>query len=210
MAATGSKRWTYFHSALQLAIQRAAHKWTYEDFGECFSLWCDEQPDGASVVFNIISRHMEKLIVDKCEGLFEEYNLQHNIDILHAVVTEARARKQLQQQQGDETGKDVEVGKDVWREDLQPRAAVRARTIPLLENEAARLRATLEEMENRNINLQSQIQKNVKERKEIDDKTTELLDILDEVYEKWSKLPSDEIEMWTVQTVEAAGPPRPP
>jgi kinetochore protein NNF1 len=86
-------------------------------------------------------------------------------------------------------------------------------------------------MENQNINLQSQIQKNVKERKEIDDKTTELLDILDEVgiaffsflslsrllmyariqvYEKWSKLPLDEIEMWTVQTVEAAGPPRPP
>ena len=24
----GSKRWTYFHSALQLAIQRSAHKWT--------------------------------------------------------------------------------------------------------------------------------------------------------------------------------------
>ena len=40
----------------------------------------------------------------------------------------------------------MEVGKDVWREDLQPRAAVRARTIPLLENEAARLRATLEEV----------------------------------------------------------------
>jgi hypothetical protein len=36
-------------------------------------------------------------------------------------------------------------------------------------------------MENQNINLQSQIQKNVKERKETDDKTTELLDILDEV-----------------------------
>ena len=36
-------------------------------------------------------------------------------------------------------------------------------------------------MENQNINLQSQIQKNVKERKETDDTTTELLDILDEV-----------------------------
>ena len=24
----GSKRWTYFHSALQLAIQRSAHKWS--------------------------------------------------------------------------------------------------------------------------------------------------------------------------------------
>ncbi|KIM83167.1 hypothetical protein PILCRDRAFT_819948 [Piloderma croceum F 1598] len=208
---SGSKRWTHFHSALQLAIQRAAHKWTYEDFGECFSLWCDEQPDGASVVFNTISRHMEKHIVENCEDLFAEYNLQHNIDILHAVVTEARTRKQqyiLQQQQ--QAVKDVEVGKDVWRKDLHPRTAARARTVPLLEKEAGRLRATLEEMENQNINLQSQIQKNVKERKETDDKTTELLDILDEVYEKWSKLPLDEIEMWTVQTVEASGPPRPP
>jgi hypothetical protein len=40
----------------------------------------------------------------------------------------------------------VEVGKDVWREDLHPRTAVRARTVPSLEKEAARLRATLEEV----------------------------------------------------------------
>jgi hypothetical protein len=36
-------------------------------------------------------------------------------------------------------------------------------------------------MENQSIDLQSQIQKSVKERKEIDNKMTELLDILDEV-----------------------------
>jgi len=36
-------------------------------------------------------------------------------------------------------------------------------------------------MENRNINLQTQLQRNVKERKEADEKTMELLDILDEV-----------------------------
>jgi hypothetical protein len=143
----------------------------YEEFGECFSLWCDEKPDGAVAVFNTVSRHMEKLMVvstitlflaharrsyhahfpyqDKYGDLFAEYNLQHNIDVLHAVVTEARARKQqylLQQQQGDETGKDAGVGNDVWREDLLPRAAVRARTVPLLEEEATRLRATLEEV----------------------------------------------------------------
>ena len=28
-AASGSKRWTYFYSALQLAIQRSAHKWRF-------------------------------------------------------------------------------------------------------------------------------------------------------------------------------------
>jgi hypothetical protein len=36
-------------------------------------------------------------------------------------------------------------------------------------------------MENENIQLQAQIQRNVQESKEADDKTMELLDILDEV-----------------------------
>jgi hypothetical protein len=72
---------------------------------------------------------------DKCEELFPEYDAKHNLDILHAVVTEARARKQ--------SGK---IGKDVWREDLQPKATVRARTVLLLEKEALKLRAQLEEV----------------------------------------------------------------
>ena len=58
--------------------------------------------------------------------------MKENLDNLHAVVTAARARKQA--------GYD---GKDVWRDDLQPRAAVRARTVPLLEQERDRLRAEL-------------------------------------------------------------------
>ena len=49
------------------------------------------------------------------------------------MVTDARTRKQSGQ-----IG-----GVDVWREDLEPRAAVRARTIPLLQAEAERLKATL-------------------------------------------------------------------
>lgn len=78
---TDSKRWTHFHSALQLAINRAAHKWTwvgtvcvrratvssdrvyrYEDFQECFALWCKEEPHGAEGVFSTLSRHMEDQI----------------------------------------------------------------------------------------------------------------------------------------------------
>jgi hypothetical protein len=35
---------------------------SYDDFAECFSLWCEEQPDGADGVFKEISRHMESLI----------------------------------------------------------------------------------------------------------------------------------------------------
>lgn len=51
---------------------------------------------------------------------------------MHRVVIEAKDRKA----KGD-------IGKDVWREDLEPRAAVCARTVPILEQEAMRLREAL-------------------------------------------------------------------
>ena len=34
----------------------------YDDFSECFELWCKEEPDGASGVYNTVSLHMERLI----------------------------------------------------------------------------------------------------------------------------------------------------
>ena len=62
------------------------------------------------------------------------------MDILHQVVTEARARRQR-----GETG-DGSTRVDGWRAGLQPRAAVRARTIPALERERDSLRARLAEV----------------------------------------------------------------
>jgi polyamine-modulated factor 1 len=69
--------------------------------------------------------------------LFEEYDVQKNVDILHKVVTEARARRQR-----GEAGSSA----DTWRADLQPRAAVRAQTITTLERERDSLRARLAEV----------------------------------------------------------------
>ncbi len=62
-------------------------------------------------------------------------DVKPNVDKLHAVVTEARARK-----------KAGYTGKDIWREDVQPSAAARARIIPILEAERDRLRVQLEEV----------------------------------------------------------------
>ncbi|KAI0330874.1 hypothetical protein GY45DRAFT_1323001 [Cubamyces sp. BRFM 1775] len=190
----GSKRWTYFHSALQLAIQRSAHKWTYEDFAECFSLWCDEQPENAATIFNLVSGRLESSITENCEELFKKYNVRENLDNLHAVVTAARARKQA--------GYD---GKDVWREDLQPRAAVRARTIPLLEKERDRLRAELSQLTEENLELQSQMQRNVQAKEDADADAARLLDILDRAFAKWDQLPLDDMQSWTLQTAESVG-----
>ncbi|KAI0369181.1 hypothetical protein BV20DRAFT_968375 [Pilatotrama ljubarskyi] len=190
----GSKRWTYFHSALQLAIQRSAHKWTYEDFAECFSLWCDEQPENAATIFNLVSSRLESSITEHCEELFKKYNVKENLDNLHAVVTAARARKQA----GYE-------GKDVWREDLQPRAAVRARTVPLLERERDRLRTELSQLTAENSGLQSEMQHNVQAKEDADAEAAKLLDILDQTFTKWNQIPLDDIQSWTLQTAESAG-----
>ncbi|PIL25364.1 hypothetical protein GSI_13254 [Ganoderma sinense ZZ0214-1] len=190
----GSKRWTYFHSALQLAIQRSAHKWTYEDFAECFSLWCDEQPENAATIFNLVSGRLESSITENCEELFKKYNVKENLDNLHAVVTAARARKQANYD-----------SKDVWREDLQPRAAVRARTIPLLEHERDRLRAELGLLTEENLELESQMRQNVHGTEEADRDASRLLDVLDKALAKWDKIPLDDVQSWTLQTAESAG-----
>ncbi|KAI0072818.1 hypothetical protein K474DRAFT_1775187 [Panus rudis PR-1116 ss-1] len=188
----GSKRWTSFHSALHVAIQRATHKWTYEDFTECFSLWCEEQPEASSTLFNTVAQHMESGITTQCEQLLAQFEVKENLDKLHAVVNEAKARKK--------TGYD---GKDVWRDDLHPGAAIRARTIPLLQQERDRLKAELQQLDEENRQLQAQLQANVKAKKLADEQVSALLDILDDACRIWSEVPMDEIQSWTLQTAES-------
>lgn len=69
-----------------------------------------------------------------CETLFKDFDVRESINVLHGVVTDARARKQRGEMEA----------KDVWREDLEPRAAVRARTVPILESDVERLKAMLQ------------------------------------------------------------------
>ena len=105
---------------------------------------------------------------------------------MHAVATEARARYHK-----------GEMGKDVWREDMDPRTAVRARTIPVLEAEAARLRAQLAQvchvitniflglsggqMEERNLQRQRELEEKVREKQEAEEKIKAIFDFLDSV-----------------------------
>ena len=87
---------------------------------------------------------------------------------------------------------------DIWREDLHPRAATRARTIPLLERERERLLAELQEvlrwpfssvaahiqfqLENENLELQGEIASNVRQFDKNEKEAGSLLDVLDEVW----------------------------
>ncbi|KAH8979519.1 hypothetical protein EDB83DRAFT_2494169, partial [Lactarius deliciosus] len=173
-SATPSKRWTQFYAALQLAIQSAAHKWTYKDFSECFPLWCEEQPNGAEGVFKTVSSFIETHIINGTDKLYEQYDVQKRIDVLHGVVTEARTRRQR-----GET-----PTADRWREDLQPREATRGRTIPTLERERDLLRARLAQMKKENMELYDQVQENVAAQERTEAKTAEIFAFFDEVRAK--------------------------
>jgi len=63
------------------------------------------------------------------------YNVQENIDTLHQVINDGKARKE----QGT-------VGNDVWQENLEPRSAIAARTVPVLKREAERLKELIAEV----------------------------------------------------------------
>lgn len=69
------------------------------------------------------------------DKFFDDTDLEQCIDDLHAAVVDAKLRKQK-----------GEVRPDIWREDLHPRDATRARTVPLLEREKERLFAELQEV----------------------------------------------------------------
>ncbi|KAI9454228.1 hypothetical protein BJY52DRAFT_1285243 [Lactarius psammicola] len=197
---TPSKRWTQFYAAIQLAIQSAAHKWTYKDFSECFPLWCEEQPNGAEGVFKTVSGFIETHIINDTNKLFEQYDVQRQIDVLHRVVTEARARRQ----------RGEKPGADHWREDLQPREATRGRTIPTLIRERDLLRARLAQMEKENMELYDRVQENVAAQERTDAKTAEMFAFFDEVYAKWQELPLEDMQTWTLLTAETQSAIDPP
>jgi len=187
-----SKRWTQFYAALQLAIQRAAHKWTYKDFSECFPLWCEEQPNGAEGIFNTVSSFIETHIVTNTNKLYEQYDVQKNVDILHQVVTEARGRRQ--------TVSDARA--DTWCADLQPRTAARARTILSLERERDSLRTRLAEMEKETMELHQELQESVAAQNRAVAKKAEIFAFFDEIYANWKELPLEDTQAWTLLIAE--------
>ncbi|KAK0242330.1 hypothetical protein EDD85DRAFT_946473 [Armillaria nabsnona] len=69
--------------------------------------------------------------------------------------------------------------KDQWREDLEPRAAIAAWTIPKLEEENNRLREMLYQIEAENNTLASQLQESVQGTGDSEEKTLRLLKKLD-------------------------------
>ncbi|EKM81813.1 hypothetical protein AGABI1DRAFT_70288 [Agaricus bisporus var. burnettii JB137-S8] len=188
----GSRRWLSFRAALQLAIERSSRKWTFQDFTECFPTYVEKEEKEAQITFKLTQDYIEKLDKDDIIKLFQKYHSEENvdipknIDILHKLVREAEARK--------ESG---EISNSVWREDRRPR---NAHMIPFLESQVAQLRENLAKREEKNRQLQAQLEEDINARDEAYRRQYELLQKLDNSLAQFEKLPMNAIEDWTVQT----------
>ncbi|KAE9406294.1 hypothetical protein BT96DRAFT_915524 [Gymnopus androsaceus JB14] len=188
---SGSRRWEHFQTGLQLAVQKTARKWTYEDFKECFPLYAEEQGDNASATFNTISEYIERQALSDLEKILERYNLRENIDMLHDIVTQAKERQKA----------GIEPGNDTWREDLDTRSAICARTVPVLEEEAKKLRESLAALEASNSEMENEIRANVQAADDADACSLLLFKQLHGILDEWKNV-SPEIEEWSITASE--------
>ncbi|KAJ7628451.1 hypothetical protein FB45DRAFT_1059215 [Roridomyces roridus] len=192
-----SRRWKYFHSALELAVAKSAHEWKFEDFEQCFPQLVKEDKDSATQIFSQIAGYIESTTKRDLDRLFEVYDLKKNIDILDEVVKDAKARK------GD-------VEPSVWTEQTRPRAAVYARTVPALEARAQRLKEQLAEMEAQNLDLISQLESKNEQLADLTGRSAKILEAANETGKSWRDSPMDSVQGWTAQAVETLTPIRHP
>ncbi|KAJ7765391.1 hypothetical protein DFH07DRAFT_810394 [Mycena maculata] len=190
-----SRRWKHFHAALELAVQRSAHEWKFEDFAECFPQYVKEDKDGAMQTFTQVADYIENTTKRDLEKLFGEYDLQNNIDILDKIVSEAKARKAS----GD-------IGPNVWTENLQPRSTVCGRTIPILEAQAERLRESLAKLEAENLAFIAELDDKDRQVNDLTARYTGIMGKIDETREAWKQVPMTTIQEWAAQTAETLTP----
>ncbi|KAJ4470119.1 hypothetical protein J3R30DRAFT_3538693 [Lentinula aciculospora] len=188
---SGSRRWEHFQSALQLAVQKSARKWSYEDFTQCFPLYAEEDKNGASTTFNTISDYIETQALRDLEKIFETYDLRENIDTLHTIVVEAKERKK--------TG--IPLSNDIWEEGLDLRSAISARTVPALEQEAKRLRESLAALEVSNSEAEAEILANIQAADHADEHAALLFEQLHKALGEWQNV-SPDVEAWTITNSE--------
>ena len=78
-----------------------------------------------------------RVIQQQCDQLLADHDAAVATDILHEIILEGRAKKQMRQHQN---------AKDVWTSNLDPRVAVHARTVPVLESERDRMLSELDKV----------------------------------------------------------------
>ncbi|KAG9127002.1 hypothetical protein FRC07_001082 [Ceratobasidium sp. 392] len=203
-AETASKRYQRFEDCLYVAAQSCSSKWTWEQFVMCFPTWVSEETNTAGEIRVQVSNFMKNNLVKESTDLLRRYDARGAIDALDGAVAEAKKRLA-----------DGSAGsqKDEWRPELDPRTAVRARVLPVLEQENARLQKELEEasdllsrtyfLEAQNRKYVASIEQKRAKCKATDQESKALLSRFEQVCQVLYNMDSEELQQWMLATDEA-------
>ncbi|KAF8606056.1 hypothetical protein BDV93DRAFT_543206 [Ceratobasidium sp. AG-I] len=193
-AEAASKRYQLFETCIYVASQSCSTKWTWEQFVTCFPTWVKEEAGTAGEIRMQISRFMKDNLVKECNELLQRYNARVSIDALDEAVVEAK-----KSQASGKTGHQ----KDEWKSEIDPRSAVRARVLPVLEQEQLRLQKELEELEEQNRKYLAKIEQTRSERKSTDRECKQLLGRFEQVHRSLRSIDHEELQQWMLAADEA-------
>ncbi|CAE6417680.1 hypothetical protein RSOLAG1IB_04577 [Rhizoctonia solani AG-1 IB] len=192
-AETASKRYQRFESCIYVASQSCSTKWTWDQFVMCFPTWVKEEASVAGEIRMQISRFMKDTLVKESSELLRLYEARTAIDALDEAIVEAKKR----QVEGENNHKDE------WKPDIDPRTAVRARVMPVLEKEQAELQKELSELEEQNRKYIARIQRNRAEYRAIDQEIKSRLNRVEQIYKIINSMDSEELQQWMLAADEA-------
>ncbi|KAB5594980.1 hypothetical protein CTheo_1613 [Ceratobasidium theobromae] len=191
---TASKRYQRFESCIYIASQACGTKWTWEQFVVCFPTWVKEEGTVAGEIRMQISKFMKETLVKESSELLRRYEARAAIDALDKAIVEAKKRRENEEAGGY---------KDEWKPDIDPRTAVRARVLPVLEREQAELQKELDEIEEQNRRYIARIQQNRKEHKAIDQEILSRIDKAEQIYKLIKSMDDEEVQQWMLAADEA-------
>ncbi|QRV88876.1 hypothetical protein RhiJN_16894 [Ceratobasidium sp. AG-Ba] len=190
---TSSKRYQRFEDCLYVAAQSCSSKWTWEQFVMCFPTWVSEETNTAGEIRVQVSNFMKNNLVKESGDLLRRYDARGAIDSLDSAVAEAKKR----------LADGIPNQKDEWKPELDPRSAVRARVIPVLDQESARLQKELEELEKQNRVYMTSIGQKRAKCKTIDQESKTLLGRFELVCQTLQNLDDEELQQWMLAADEA-------
>ncbi|CAE7216456.1 unnamed protein product [Rhizoctonia solani] len=191
---TASKRYQRFESCIYVASQSSSTKWTWDQFVVCFPTWVSEEAGVAGEIRMQISKFMKDTLVKESSELLRLYEARAAVDALDEAIIEAKKR----QAEGESANH-----KDEWKPDIDPRTAVRARVMPVLEREQAELQKELNELEEQNRKYLARIERNRAEYKAIDQEIKSRLNRVEQVYKIINNMDNEELQQWMLAADEA-------
>ncbi|CAE6401745.1 unnamed protein product [Rhizoctonia solani] len=193
-AETASKRYQRFESCIYVASQSCSTKWTWDQFVVCFPTWVSEEASVAGEIRMQISKFMKDTLVKESSELLRLYDARAAIDALDEAIVEAKKR----QVEGESTNH-----RDEWKPDIDPRTAVRARVMPVLEREQVELQKELNELEEQNRKYLARIERNRAEYRAIDQEIKSRLNRAEQVYKIINNMDIEELQQWMLAADEA-------